>query len=223
MVLKTKNNFKIKSPSLDRFFIKIKRHIILAQAYTGIKNLHFIFTACRLKPYEFFTDKINYKLILYRHWFDEFGNSIIIHKNKHIKTIFNDLSLDQKKISCTDLYYNLSLDKICKMSKLFFLNHIQYQEDDNIFISFLGLDNYLRTYYYLDNEWIQVSPLYLGWKNLKSISQNISVQDFKKLNIKEEYEDACTAQTQWISLLPPTHQFQKIMKAEFGDLLQFIK
>jgi len=126
--------------SLDSFYKKIKRTVLLVEGYTEIKNLAFILTACRLKPIG-----LGSKLELHRHWVDEFGSSLKIIKKK-IQIVHNDLSIDREHLPCTDLYYGLSLERIVKMSKLSYLCYGQDEDEIYYIISFLGIDNYLRTY-----------------------------------------------------------------------------
>ena len=73
------------------------------KSYTEIRNLSFIIKSCRLKPTKYyFGDKQN-KTILYKEWFDEYNNSLIITRDKSPKIIYGDLSIN--KFSYTDLYY----------------------------------------------------------------------------------------------------------------------
>src|SRR5512147_1224007 len=111
----------MKSPSIDSFYTKLDKHILLAQSYTEVGGLFFIIRACRLKPYSYVFEKRSEKIVLYRHWVDEFGNSVHITTKKRFQLIYNDLSLDRSSLVCTDLYHGLSLDKIAKISKLAYL------------------------------------------------------------------------------------------------------
>ncbi len=161
----------MKVPSINSFYNRFYKHVLLAQSYTEIKNLFFIFKSCRLKPYDYFFERKTSNLILYRKWFDEFGNSLEINTNKRINITYNNLSLNKEKIICTDLYYGLSIDKIAKISKLIYIfsgkDEDTYQ--DVIMVTFLGIDNYFRTFTIENDEWIQVSSLLLGMNNLKFI------------------------------------------------------
>lgn len=199
----------MKSPSIDSFYSQIDRHILLVQSYTEISELFFIIKACRLKPYPYVFEEKSYKLILYRQWFDEFGNSFNIDRNKRVKIIYNDLSLPRKNIVCTDLYHGLSLDRIAKISKLCYLSFGKDEDwqQDCALITFLGLDNYLRSFMYLHGEWQQVSPLNLGMKHLKILSKNKDIKYFLKLDIKENSAIPCITSEQWLSFLPPHKEF----------------
>src|SRR6185295_2676581 len=106
------------SSNIERLYAKIRQHILLAQSYTEIGELAFIIKSCRLKPHSHIFEGKNNKLTLHRWWFDEFGNSLKIVKNKRIKLIYNDLSLSRDRVVCTDLYRGLSIDRIAKTSKL---------------------------------------------------------------------------------------------------------
>lgn len=201
----------MKSPSLDSFYCQIKRAILLVQSYLEDKSLSFIITACRLKPYELIFGQQKYNLKLYNWWFDEFGNSFKINKNKTINIIYYDLSLNNgKKIICTDLYYGLSLDKIIKISKLL---HIIIGKDSNTYLlTFLGIDNYLRSYFIKDGRLFRVSPLFLGLKILKNIEKNKDIKYFHKLRSnKKKYVIPCGIRKEWISYLPCRPEFIKLL------------
>lgn len=213
----------MRSPSLERIYAQLNRHILLAQSYTEISELMFIIKSCRLKPYSFVFDKRDTKLVLHRWWIDEFGNSFKIVKNKRIKIIHNDLSLNRDNIVSTDLYYGLSLDKIARISKIVFLcagKDEDYQPC--FFVSFLGIDNYLRTYTQTDGKWTQVSPLCLGLKNLKTLARNTDIKHFREIAIKENFPIPCVAARGWISFMPPNREFVHLLRREYDDTLSFI-
>jgi len=203
----------MKSPSLDNIYSQIDRQILLAQSYAEVGELFFIIKACRLKPLEYVFKSRSDKLILYKEWFDEFGNSLTISASKRVKITYNDLSLSRKDIVCTDLYYGLSLDKIAKISKLCYLvfGKDEDLQQDFILITFLGIDNYLRTFMYLYGEWQQVSPLLLGMKHLRILSKNKDIKYFLKLENKENFPIPCISPEQWISFLPPRKEFLSLL------------
>jgi hypothetical protein len=211
----------MKSISIDNLYTQIDKHLRLVEAYTEIKGLAFIMKACRLKPCSYVFDERIEKIILFREWFDEFGNSFKITNNKKIQITHNDLSLDRNKIVCTDLYYGLSLDRVAKISKLFHL-YIGKDEDlyqDCSFLTFLGIDNYLRSYMCLYSEWKQVSPLLLGVPNLKIIENNQDIKYFRELPIKEKSPLPCVAETQWLTFTPPSQSFMMMLAGHNNKLL----
>ena len=207
----------MKSPSIDHLYALLNKHIRLVKSYTEINDLDFIIKSCRLKPNEYVFDK-NIKLSVYREWFDEFGNSLKI-KNKRASVIYNDLSINREKIVCTDIYYGLSLENIFKASKLLYL--CKYKDEyykDNFIVVFLGIDNYLRSAVFIDNEWIKVSPLLIGLENLKLISQNLDIKYFKKLPIKKNMYMPCLSGEAWLSCLPASEAFSQFMKKDYSNL-----
>lgn len=206
----------MKSPSLDTLYSKLDRHILLAQSYTEIQDLFFIIKACRLKPHDYVFGERRDNLILYKWWFDEFGNSLIISGTKRVKIVQNDLNLPRKNIVSTDLYYGLSLDKVAKISKLCYLS---YGKDDDsqqdcIFITFLGIDNYLRSFMYLYGEWQQVSPLLLGLKHLRILSKNRDIKYFLKIDIQENSAIPCITSEQWLSFMPAHNEFLSLLNVQ---------
>lgn len=203
----------MKSPSLDTLYTQLDRHILLVQSYTEISDLFFIIKTCRLKPYQYIFQEKSDKLILYKWWFDEFGNSFKVSGANKTQIIYNDLALPRKNITSTDLYYGLSIDKIVKISKLGF---ICFGKDDDldqdcIILTFLGIDNYLRSFMYLYGEWQQVSPLLLGLHSLKMISENKDIKYFKKLETKENAPIPCATTEQWLTYMPPRKEFMSLL------------
>jgi hypothetical protein len=201
----------MKSPSIDLLYIQLNKHILLAQSYTEIKQLEFIIKSCRLKPYTYMFEGKDKTLVLHRWWFDEFGNSFKIDKKK-IKIIYNDLSLNREKIICTDLYSGFSMNKIAKISKLVY---ICAGKDDDLYneyfiVTFLGIDNYLRSFMYLHNEWQQISPLLLGMKVLKTIARNSGMTTgFKAL--KNKNIPSCINSEAWLTSLPVSDIFLELV------------
>lgn len=215
----------MKSPSLDAMYAGLDRHILLAQSYTEIKELSFIIKTCRLKPYSYiFEDRTN-NLILYKLWFDEYGNSLQITDSKKIKIIHNDLSLDLNNIICTDLYYGLSLDKVIKISKLAYL-FIGKDEDlyqECCLVSFLGIDNFLRTYMYSYGEWKQASPLLLGLKNLRTINGNLDIKYFQKFENKENMLIPCSSAETWLTCIPMSQEFTELLEKQYDKVVSIFK
>lgn len=214
----------MKSPSIERLYAQLNKHVLLVQSYTELNEMAFILKFCRLKPHSFIFKKRDTKLILHRLWIDEFGNSLRIVKNKGIRITYNDLALDKARIICTDLYYGLSIDKIAKMSKLMFLSSMKEEEtyQTQFFITFLGLDNYLRSYVNLDGEWLQVSPLCLGMSALKNIARNIDLKHFKELISKKNAPLPCASARTWLSFMPPGREFIQLITKEYEQTLSFL-
>lgn len=206
----------MKSPSLDTLYTQINKHILLAQSYTEINELAFIIKSCRLKPYLYVFEDKDKILKLHKWWFDEFGNSLKIDKNKRIKLTYNDLSLKIDKINSTDLYYGLSINKIAKISKL---AHCCFGKDEDLYencaiITFMGLDNYLRSYMLLYGRWQQISPLLLGIHNLKVIAQNIDIKYFHELKNKENVPAHCISAGAWLTFMPPSKEFLTLLNKQ---------
>lgn len=203
----------MKSPSLDLIHNSLHRQILLAQSYTEVPELAFIIKACRLKPYDYVLKEKTSKLVLYKWWFDEFGNSLHI-KGKKLQITYNDLELDQEQIVCTDLYYGLSLDKVARISKLVYLQAGKDSErrQDCCLLTLLGLDNYLRSYLYLHDEWTQVSPLLLGLPTLRLLGRNLDTKYFRQLGNKDNMPVPCISSQEWISFVPLSPIFRKLVR-----------
>lgn len=213
----------VKSISLEHFYTKINKPILLAQSYTECDELEFIITNCRLKPLEYLKTR-SPNIVLYKKWIDEFGNSLIIDKKKRLKIINNDLSVDKNKVVCTDLYYGLSLDKIASISKLAYIC-CGIDEDDYqayYILTFLGIDNYLRSYLYLYDEWQQVSPLVLGMENLKLIAKNRDIKYFVSFDKTKNMPVSCTQAKQWLTILPAKKWLFNILNKDHSVIAEIL-
>lgn len=186
--------------SLNSFYSKISKHILLAEAYTEISELSFIIKSCRLKPYNYVFGDRNHNVTLHRLWFDEYRNSLSI-VNKRLRLTYNNLLFRDNNIISTDLYYGLPIKNIIKMSKMAYIC-VGKDEDllkDCFIISLLGIDDYLRTYLYMYDECVQVSPLLLGIDIIKLIYNDIGVRHYVELN---NIPIPCVAAQSWITYLP---------------------
>lgn len=214
----------MRSPSIDWLHAKLEKHIRLTQSYSQIDGLEFIIKACRLKPYDYIFKERDNRIVLYRRWFDEFGNSFTINKRKKIDIVYNDLSLDKAQIVCTDLYYGLSLDKIAKMSKLV---HLVSGKDEDLYqdcylLTFLGIDNHLRSYLYWYGEWQQVSPLLMGMKSLGIIAEHLDIKQYVQAGKKENSALPCVKGETCLSCLPPNKAFLEMLSKHHEIIAEII-
>lgn len=205
----------MKSPSLDKFYSEIDKHILLAQSYTEIPELSFIIRGCRLKPHDLIFGSRIRKVVLHRHWIDEFGNSLLL-VDKKAKILEGNVSLDLEKIISTDLYYGLSLDRIIKVSKLLYLSAGRDQEAS--FLIALGLDNYLRSYLHWDGKWSQVSPLVAGLEILQALARHADMKYFASISSQKKCPLACQGGEEWLTCLPAPNGFLKIIKDRYSTL-----
>jgi len=214
----------MKSISIESLYFLQRKKLNLVEGYTEIPNLAFIMMACRLKPYDYFFEKRTNKIILERWWFDEFYNSFIL-KKKRIHIIYGDLRLNRELISCTDMYYGLSMSKISKMSKSVYIT-FGHDEDlfhDCISISFLGIDNFIRTYVYYYGEWLRVSPLILGIKTLVYFIKNKdSKLESQNKFLKNTYLP-CTSGKAWLSSLPMEEDFTQTLEQQCSIVASIFK
>jgi hypothetical protein len=214
----------MKSLSLDALYAQLHKHIVLAQSYAEITELPFIIKSCRLKPYDFLFGIKSNKVVLHRQWVDEFGNSLHIEKDKSLTLTYGDLSLDRSKLISTDLYYGLSLDRIAKMSKLIYVCSGTEEENqqETIFLTFVGLDHYLRSYLYSCGEWQQVSSLFLGIEHLKLLSHYTDLPYFRPI-IKEKTPMPCLAAGQWLSCLPLDSELVSLLNKRSSKVLDVLQ
>jgi hypothetical protein len=207
----------MKNYSLNSFYDKINKNILLVESYSEQTGLAWIIKASRLKPEKLEPTGIK----LYKKWIDEFHNSLSIIKDKKIKIVIGDLSVPE--CITTDLYYGLSVDKISKISKLLY---ICYGKDDDeynkmYYLAFLGLDNYLRCFMHLGDSWQRVSPVMLGTSHLKNICQNLDARYFKEFSNKEKMTFPCISGQAWLTCLPASAVFYRMMEKEHDALVPF--
>ena len=211
--------------NLDSLYYVLNKQLLLIESYTEIRNLIFILRSCRLKPNSYFFKKRTKNINLYTDWFDEFGNSLKINKNKKIKIINGDLSLDKSKIICTDLYYGLSLNKIIKISKF---AYISCGIDEDLYqncalISFLGIDNYFRTYLYFYGDWQQISTLTLGIKNINIIIKKLDLVCYTEVSNIVNTKLPFTQTKTWLTSLPISNEFLNILDTQCNIVSSIFK
>lgn len=211
--------------SIENLYFVLDKHIKLVESYTEIKHMAFLIKACRLKPYSYVFNKKTQKIELFKKWFDEYGNSLNLIKGRRIVITQNDTSLDTSKIICTDLYYGLSLNKIAKISKMAFCYYGKDEDfqQDCCMITFLGIDNYLRTYLYYNNEWKQVSSLMLGMNNLKLLIKYLDAKHFHKFSKKENTPIPCISGEAWLTFLPPSDDLLSLVKKECDYIIPILQ
>jgi len=215
----------MRSPSIELLHAKLDKQIRLAASYSDIPELEFIIKVCRLKPYDYVFDERSERIILYKWWFDEFGNSLSMEKSKKVELIHNDLRLDRKRIVSTDLYYGLALEQVAKMSKLV---HLVSGKDEDVYedcaiLTFLGIDDHLRSYLYWYGEWQQVSPLVMGMRSLKTIANHIDVKHYHQLGNKENSAIPCATGAAWLSYLPASSAFISDLNKQSEMLASILK
>ena len=177
----------MKISGLNNYYLKIIKKLKTVNGYLDNDNIEIIFKACRLKP-------IIDSRILYRKWYDEYCNSIFISDKKTLKITLNDLSLDRNKIICSD-YYNLDIYETYKISKLAYI-----YVGEIMFVSFLGIDNFLRSFVYNDG-WKKTSPLLGGFAYLCEMFESLNLKGFRKAKKK-----VCKYGESWLCSLPTVHK-----------------
>ena len=201
---------------------KLDKHIKLVEAYSEVIGLAFAIRSCRLLPSDYVVQYEN-KTKLFNKWLDEYGNSLILDK-KTPNIIYNDLSVDHSKLVCTDLYSGLAISQIALMSKKVFLiaGKDEDQHDDCFLLSFLGLDDFLRSYLFLYGEWRQVSPLLLGLENLQLLYASRDKDIFAQLDKRESLVPPCTETEAWISCLPVHEDLLRAINHKYERLLPIL-
>lgn len=209
----------MKTETLKTIYAKINGSILLAQAYLEAPEFSFIVKSCRLKPLKYMEDKTD-KIIFYKQWIDEYGNLLKIIKNKRIIMSYNDLSIDRSKLICTDPFYGLTIKNVAKISKLAYMmiGKDETLLQDCCLISFIGIDDYLRTYLYIYDQWHKVSPLLWGIKHLKIITNFRDIKYFKTFSIKENIRIPCASVDTWLTYMPANRDFIELLEKKNGSI-----
>jgi transposase len=193
---------------ISSLYAKLRRDILLFVGFMENKHLEFIIKACRLKPRDM---KNGLKVIFYSHWDDEFGNSLSFKKDKKgskkLIITLNDLAIDRSKLPMTDLYDGLPPSKISKISKAAFILVGKEEETfkTHSIVSFLGIDDFLRTFAFIDNEWISIPSLFLGIWALQNIAKHRN-KDCKELKSKDPVLLPCQEQKTFIVKYPTNNK-----------------
>ena len=183
-------------------------------AHCENKNASKILKMCRFRTYPTLNPKRMHRSI-YRYWVDDYCNTIKI-ANKRLNIKYNDLDIDKSKIHNTDLYAGLNIKDCAKISKLSFIfqgSEIDLNTDHYI-VSFLGLDNYLRTYVYIYGEWQTYPSIYLGVNILNFIISNLDIQTFKEIKYTKPIIYKCNNQKSYVAKYPLHKFFIQQLKKE---------
>jgi hypothetical protein len=200
-----------KTVNIERFYVEIERLILTAKGYTELDHFPFLIKMCRLKPYQLLFGDKSWKISLHRHWIDEFGNSLLINRKKKLEIRLHDLRIDRNELVSSDLYGELAINKLASMSKLaFFLIGEEYG-----IISFLGIDNYLRTSIFINGNWKVCSSLYLGLRVLRAMAVNEELPSFKEWKVKETIIYPCGIHRAFLTSLPVPEELKRELPDNF--------
>jgi hypothetical protein len=204
------------SPSftLEEYYDIFYKFILIAQAYSEIPELSFIIKSCRFRSNIILTSES--RITAHKKWIDDWGNSINLSKNK-IKVIFNDLLINKENLFSTDLYSGLDLERVIKISTLAFIG---LGRDDDLnknccLLSFFGIDRFFRTFLLLYDEWKKVAPILIGVHNLRKIYENLDLKNYIQIKNKENILP-CVEGKSWLSCLPASEEFIKLVESESG-------
>jgi hypothetical protein len=188
-----------------------------------MQGLSFIIKSCRLKPFTYVFEEKSKRLNLYRKWFDEFGNLLNINNDRTVSIVLHPPSLQKSGIINTDLYAGLSVGKITKISRSIHLCHGSTELSKNFwFLTLLGTDNYLRTYFSYEDTNLAVSPLLLGLNNLHDIFQHQNANYLAHWNDKKRSPIACQSFQSWISPSPLSVDFIPSIRKDCKDIDNFL-
>lgn len=219
-----KTELMVRNISIDQFYTDYADHVQLISS-SFRKPIDKIIRICRLKPFNVvFAPKDKDNVKFFYKWIDEYGNSLNISRKKKITITLNDLSIKKEKLSCTDIYEKLSINKISKISKLLYF--LDGKEEDLLskhnVLAFLGLDGYLRVRVFIYGEWKIFPPLYLGFETLLWIAENFNASIIKNNNDLNHVIFPCDAQEVWLGYWR-NEEFLEIIKQNNEDVFELIK
>jgi hypothetical protein len=200
------------------YFASIKTSLQLLEVSSEIKNLSKIIKACRLQSSSLLKTGNLLSSQFIEDWHDEFNCSFKINKSdKSIEIKLNNL--DKNVIYNYDIYSGLSLKNVTKISKSIYL--FVGQDDGEIisYISFLGIDDYLRSYFY-DGIWKRCSSLIMGMDLLKVMFERH--ENFKKLPSNYNIDVGCETGRSWLCLLPASTRLVDELKNVHGVDFSFL-
>ena len=91
---------------------------------------------------------------------------------------------------------------------------------DCFIVSFLGIDNYFRTYLYLYGSWQQISTLFLGMQTLFFIANNLNNCYF--MEVDEQNTLPCKKQKSYLTYIPMSKDFSDILNTQAKLVLSTI-
>ena len=211
--------------SLDQFYDRYRGYVNVTAGYCEDRRIPFILKACRLRPYRSCQTVLPRAPTMERLWIDEHHNSFLFCKNKRIRLYFNDVTISQKDITCTDIYSCVSIQDLYTISKLLYIRRGLDETTGNpVFIlSFLGRDNYLRTKTFCNGVWESISPLYLELWGLRKIADNITIRHHHELltdDVSTKYPIADARQ--WITYLPAHRTLISSLESEYPGMTKTI-
>lgn len=217
---------------IDSFYLKYSGYLDVVAGFVEDRRLPFIIRACRLRPYSSLRKSLSKTTAFVDLWVDEYGNSIRILESKKYKTVLNDLSIARKKLECTDLYANVNIKDLVKISRLLYIGCWEDDTYDNTnkdvyFLSFLGHDNYLRTRVFIDGNWAICSALYLGIGILKKIADNLETVGFEIIEdlkaIPRVALNRSSDRNQFITIWPPPAKLTEMFKDKHPFIFNQLK
>ena len=145
---------------------KLEKCVQLFSIKNNCPDFSKIVYSCKLLPSNIKKQIIPKNATMYNEWYDEYNSSIYYCSKLKVKQ--NNITVPTHS---SDLYRNLPIEKMAKLSVAFYLCITQEEELKNEFfiVSLLGLDNHIRSYMYYDNSWINISTLSIGVNNIISL------------------------------------------------------
>jgi hypothetical protein len=200
---------------IDRLHINIHSSIELAAALMKMPCIADIIRLCQMTPKNlidknhsnelYYNSDVKTTSHYYSHWVDPFGHVMKLNKSHgwfEIQPYI--IGARSENIYNRDMYAGLSIAKIAKISKfidILFGKDIDLEED-YIVLTFLGIDDKLRTYVYIYGEWESYPSLLIGSKALRDISENKAMSEFKEIRAARRIIYECSSQKRWLSALP---------------------
>lgn len=157
----------------------------------------------------------------WRKWTDHLGNFFQVHNNKKVIS-FEHHPEEIKDIKVTDVFYKSHPKKIAKISKHAFIAIGKDDQDNQIvFIWFLGQDDRLRLVTSCNGEWIRnYSPMICGVETLRPIVRSLSEEKLTRVPILRVAETvAAQISKSWSTPWPLLEENTEIKQA-LGEIYE---
>jgi hypothetical protein len=197
MCLPTQEKPSMRNVSLDQFYRRINKKILLIGGYTDDKLMPNIIKSCRLKPISVFSNRFDENTVLESVWADEFDSNIEIRNKKP------RINLHARKFhtTITDIYRNETIEFLIAHGAMACIG--LYPDSQNFILLLKGTDNYFRCWSCQNGELSLCSPLTVGLKVLRQCFPK-HLRYFQKLEVKSELKEL--REVEWLITTLPAHK-----------------
>lgn len=201
--------------SYDKFIITIEQNLIVVAKHMENDLYIDYIRGCKLRPCRLYEQNYNMSFTTFeKKWIDSNSNTIEF-SNKSYSIKFGDLSIPKFKLINVDIYKNLSILELCKISShvaIFKGSNIDYYQ-----IVFLGFDKCIRSRFFINDKLEDFGPIVHGPEIVLKLLQEKSANVFKVLKNIFISPFPCKKQEEWLLSLPLNEEGKSLLKS-FPDI-----